>query len=1029
VAQRESVRRGVLRANRAVTAILVVVFLLGLAMLAVSYRAHQSQRRAEQAEAEATERLWNSYLAQARAERLNPQAGHRAAALTAVSNAALIRPSVELRSEAMSALGLRDLEREVAWPLRTGAYGFHFDPDLQFYVVSYASAELSMFRLADNAHVRTFRAADAGLGTNVSVREFFFSASGRYLVMQYSTGAIVFWEKDTGRVAHTFGTSGDELLAWHPTFTSDDRTMLALSRQRRGVALVIDLASGTRRELFITNMNWTVAMSRRGDLFSWYRGRDVFLHDVASGALRNTVSFTAEVMSLWWDWKGEQFSVWCRDSTVHLVNVRTGRTRQLGGKVPGPWMQQFSPDGTLLSTSGHDGTSRLWDLGEARLLAQTTEGRAFVFGSDGTRIAYGVPGREVGVWRISTPTGYRLWEGVVTDAATVWHQDLSEEGKWFAWATPWWIEPRGFEVFDLRNQRRLPFMATSQHVRVAFHPIERKLFVADGRTLDGYDLPRTPTDALKRSGSIPMPDGLFPSAFAFSDDGKRALVATTSSNLVVLNLESPGQYVALEGRLRHLSLPASASRTGSGALALSPDGRWAVVGSATRDGGIAVWNTSTGRIVARLSNTASHVAFSGDGQWLVGISAGAYTLWNVDGWREQWQRPRVAVLNTPGAAAFSPESDVVAFTPRVDQIEFVETKTGERVATLGNPKLVSIAGLRFSTDARRLVATASDGVTHVWDMKEIRGELAKLRLDHPFPPATPPPASLLANATPTVLGGLGLGAVGLAVSLGLVVLRRHGRLTEQFVRTAELASQQARELAAERELNELKSRFVSMVSHEFRTPLGITMSAVELLRNYADRLPPDKLKELLGDIYSSTLRMSGLMEQVLLLGRVEAGKMNFQRAPLDLAGLGDKLVDETLSATNRRCPVFFRADKDLDGAQGDESLLRHILSNLLSNAVKYSPDGGSVDFTIHRGSNHAVFTVRDHGIGIPEADRARLFEAFHRASNVGQTPGTGLGLLIVKRCVDLHQGTIRFESAEGRGTTFVVRLPLFGQEP
>jgi len=279
--------------------------------------------------------------------------------------------------------------------------------------------------------------------------------------------------------------------------------------------------------------------------------------------------------------------------------------------------------------------------------------------------------------------------------------------------------------------------------------------------------------------------------------------------------------------------------------------------------------------------------------------------------------------------------------------------------------------------------------------------------------------------------------IGLGAAMWIWLLRRQVRERTAALATANTRmsveieerkraqTELDRALAAERELGELKSRFVSLVSHEFRTPLGITMSAVELLRNYLDRLPPAKLKELLEDIYTSTLRMSGLMEQMLLLGRVEAGKLGFNFAPLDVAALGRKLVDETLSATNRKCPVQFQSVGDFTNACGDESLLRHIFSNLLSNAVKYSTNGGSVEFTVQRAGSDALFTVCDCGIGIPETDQARLFEAFHRAANVSQIPGTGLGLLIVKRCVELHGGTIAFESHVGTGTTFTVRLPLF----
>lgn len=234
-------------------------------------------------------------------------------------------------------------------------------------------------------------------------------------------------------------------------------------------------------------------------------------------------------------------------------------------------------------------------------------------------------------------------------------------------------------------------------------------------------------------------------------------------------------------------------------------------------------------------------------------------------------------------------------------------------------------------------------------------------------------------------------------------------------------------LQHERELSELKSRFVSMVSHEFRTPLGITMSAVELLQHYEDRLPVEQKAELLGDIQRSTKNMAGLMEQVLLLGGVEAGRLAFQPKFIDLEALILKLTDESLSATNRRCPIIWAAHNDLTGAFGDEALLRHIFSNLLSNGVKYNPEGAPVYCTGRREGTEAVLTVKDEGIGIPAGERARLFEAFHRCANVGDIPGTGLGLVIVKRCVDLHGGSIELESEPGRGTLFTVRIPLWGR--
>ena len=235
-----------------------------------------------------------------------------------------------------------------------------------------------------------------------------------------------------------------------------------------------------------------------------------------------------------------------------------------------------------------------------------------------------------------------------------------------------------------------------------------------------------------------------------------------------------------------------------------------------------------------------------------------------------------------------------------------------------------------------------------------------------------------------------------------------------------------RALAHAEELQEMKTRFVSLVSHEIRTPLGVTMSAVELLRNYRDRLGPEKQSELLNDIHGATLRMAGLMEQMLLLGRVESGKLVSRPVDSDLTGLGGKIVDESAHATQNKCPVTLVTRGDLSGARVDESLLRHILGNLLSNAVKYSPQGSPVRLEIERDGEDVLFVVSDSGIGIPLADQARLFEAFHRGSNVGETPGTGLGLLIVQRCVALLTGQLNFESQPNQGTRFTIRLPLFG---
>jgi PAS domain S-box-containing protein len=232
-------------------------------------------------------------------------------------------------------------------------------------------------------------------------------------------------------------------------------------------------------------------------------------------------------------------------------------------------------------------------------------------------------------------------------------------------------------------------------------------------------------------------------------------------------------------------------------------------------------------------------------------------------------------------------------------------------------------------------------------------------------------------------------------------------------------------LEREKELSQLKSNFVSMVSHEFRTPLAIIQSSAELLSEFFQKMQPAERNEQLASIAGNTRRMAGMMEEILVLSRLDAGKLDFRPSALDLAGFCRRVVDEVLSATSRRCPIELSLRSALPQARADERLLQHILTNLLSNAVKYSEPGACVRFAVEREGAEVRCVIRDEGIGISEADQQLLFTAFHRGANVGSRAGTGLGLLLVRRCAELHRGKVRIESKVGQGTTVTVRLPVF----
>ncbi|HCF27100.1 MAG TPA: histidine kinase [Cyanobacteria bacterium UBA11049] len=230
-------------------------------------------------------------------------------------------------------------------------------------------------------------------------------------------------------------------------------------------------------------------------------------------------------------------------------------------------------------------------------------------------------------------------------------------------------------------------------------------------------------------------------------------------------------------------------------------------------------------------------------------------------------------------------------------------------------------------------------------------------------------------------------------------------------------------LEKEKELNELKSRFVSMASHEFRTPLTTILSSAELLQDYSDRWDEEKKLKHFLRIQTAVTHMTGLLNDVLLIGKAEAGKLEFKPTPLNLVSFCRELTEEMQLAAENHTIVFCTRG-DCTPTCMDEKLLRQILSNLLSNAIKYSPSGGTVKLELIGEQKTVMFHIQDRGIGIPQADLTQLFDSFHRASNVGTISGTGLGLAIVKKAVDLHNGQIFVKSEVGVGTTFTIKLPL-----
>lgn len=248
-------------------------------------------------------------------------------------------------------------------------------------------------------------------------------------------------------------------------------------------------------------------------------------------------------------------------------------------------------------------------------------------------------------------------------------------------------------------------------------------------------------------------------------------------------------------------------------------------------------------------------------------------------------------------------------------------------------------------------------------------------------------------------------------------------LQEQIIERKKAEEEVHKALERERELNELKTKFVSIASHEFRTPLSTVLSSVSLVSQYKDRGDLEKIDKHIQRIKSSVNHLTSILNDFLSLGKLEEGKTDVNPESIDLQYFFTEIQEETKSALRERQDLIIINKLEKKTITSDKRILRNILFNLITNASKYSEEGRKIYLKLQKLDGELILEIRDEGFGIPKNEQKHLFERFFRASNVSNIQGTGLGLNIVKRYVDLLEGKITFVSEEGKGSTFTIIIP------
>jgi len=255
-----------------------------------------------------------------------------------------------------------------------------------------------------------------------------------------------------------------------------------------------------------------------------------------------------------------------------------------------------------------------------------------------------------------------------------------------------------------------------------------------------------------------------------------------------------------------------------------------------------------------------------------------------------------------------------------------------------------------------------------------------------------------------------------------VELKKHQNNLEKLIfdRTKELEES----LEREKELGILKTRFVSMASHEFRTPLTSINAAADIILNYADKLSKEDIEKRLYKIKNEVVEITTTLEDILVLGKAESQKLKFEPVEINIVDVIKSIVFEYQISAETPREVDWNILQNKILVIADPKWIKKIVLNLIHNAVKYSKPNSKIKINILSENNYAVFSVSNEGIGITEKDQKNIFEPFHRGENVNQISGTGLGLTVTKKAVDLHKGKIKVVSKMNETTTFIVSIPI-----
>jgi WD40 repeat protein len=686
-------------------------------------KANDNLTRALIAERENAEKLRESYYAQAQALRWSGQAGRRDQSLLALKKAAAIRPSLELRNEAMACMALFDLRVAKEWDGCPGPVGeipqLVFDEQLQHYARADARGNISIRRVADDREIRSLQ----GLPGKVAAT-MIFRPDGKQLAVSYcpagqtENNVVCLWDVSSGRkVLHLERHMHRRAWAF-----SRDGAILALGCQDRTVRFFStekgdEIGRHTYEQIVLS-----IHFHPDEKILAIRHERAVRLQDRTTGNTLRLLPTEGLALDLAWHPSGDMLAG-AVDDRIYLWNARTGAVvRTLEGHPDSTvTMLAFSQAGDVLASTGWDSVVKLWQPATGGLILRVdhvdlrTWGPGLQFSRDDQLLAYNIRGAKLQLWEVQ-----RSQECVQLFGTGQRDADIHPDGRLAAVA-----DTKGVRIWDLDRGEQLGFHALPDSHSVMFHP-DGKSLITSGQAagLQRWPMRTEPGSSLVRIGP---PQSLWRSGngeASLAWDGKRIAVASHAGHGAVLDLDSPKDHVPFKSQTRMMH------------VAISPDGRWVATGAWAATG-VKIWDAKTGDLVRDLPGTlySARVQFSPDSRWLVTGVSDEYCFWEVDGWKLIRRHARTR-SGMSGPMAFSPDGAIAAIASSPNTIQLIDVAEGHELATLTPADARNFEGLRFSRDGSRL-AVSAHGVLQVWNLRLLRVGLAELGLDWSSPAYAP----------------------------------------------------------------------------------------------------------------------------------------------------------------------------------------------------------------------------------------------------------------------------------------------------